>query len=178
MKKKTNLQTPTEGEVKPRQHGPQKEKTQITIRVDTNLMNEAYAQMKEDNTRITDIVERGLVLALTERNHQLPKWNKEVRFMVANATKQQQALIRGLLIAMVEPLLDRKDTTTNKVIVDGKQRAAVFISHAFTPETEKIFELVRWFLELRNKSPHAPAALEYYSRYGKSAEEMAELANL
>jgi hypothetical protein len=179
MKKKTNLQTPTVGGVKPRQHGPQKEKTQITIRVDTDLMNRAYEQMKEDNTRITDIVERGLILALTERNHQLPVWNKQVRFMVANATKEQQGLIRGLLIAMVEPLLDldRKDA---RGIADSQKRTGtVFLSHSsLTPEAEKLFELVRWFLEARNRSPYANAALEYYSRYGKSAEEMAELASL
>jgi hypothetical protein len=185
MKKKTNLQTPTEGEVKPRQHGPQKEKTQITIRVDTNLINEAYAQMKEDNTRITDIVERGLVLALTERNHQLPQWNKEVRFMVANATKEQQALIRGLLIAMVEPLLVQGGFTqgqgSRRDKVEGTKRVFIDQDHGAiltTPEADKIYELVRWFLELRNKSVHAHAALQYYSRYGKSAEEMAELARL
>jgi hypothetical protein len=176
MKKKTNIQTPTEGGVKPRrQHGPQKEKTQITIRVDTDLMNRAYEQMKEDNTRITDIVERGLVLALTERNHQLPVWNKQVRFMVANATKEQQGLIRGLLIAMVEPLV-AVENRKEKVVLDAQKR--MFVSFTWTPEAEKLFELVRWFLEARNHSPHANAALEYYSRYGKSAEEMAELASL
>lgn len=187
MKKKTNVQTRSEGkevkprrQVKPRQHGPQKEKTQITIRVDTNLMTAAYRQMQHDNTRITDIVERGLILALTESKQQLPVWSTQVRFMVANATKDQQVLIRGLLIAMVEPLLDPKERLERRTrIVDGKQRT-VYIIHkpSWTPETAKFYELMCWFLKLRNESMHAPAALEFYSRYGKSAEEMAELASL
>jgi hypothetical protein len=176
MKKKTNVQTPTEGGVKPRQHGPQKEKTQITIRVDTELMNHAYEQMKEDNTRITDIIERGLVLALTERNHQLPVWNKQVRFMVANATKEQQGLIRGLLIAMAEPLV--APDNNNRPKADGQKRCYVNGPPPMLDAEKKLFELVRWFLDCQNKSPHALAAIEYYSRYGKSAEEMAELASL
>lgn len=187
MKKKTKLQTAageddaksSPVETRTRQHGPPKEKTQITIRVDQQLINEAYAQMQEDNTRITDIIERGLMLALIERNHQLPVWNKQVRFMVANATREQQALIRGLLIAMVEPLLDqrayRKDTKVGKLI---EARNHIVHGVSPTPEAEKLYELVCWFLEGRNKSPHASAALEYYSRYGKSAGEIAELGTL
>jgi hypothetical protein len=150
MKKNTKAD-----EVKPRQRGPQKEKTQITVRVDISLMNEAQAQMKEDNARITDIVERGICLALRERNHQMSLYARQVRFMVANATKEQQVLLRGLLIAMVE-----SDVVSP------------------TPEAGKLYELVRWFLEGRNTVPHANACMEYYLRFGKSAEEIAELAKV
>jgi hypothetical protein len=142
---------PKNSEVKPRQHGPQKEKTQITVRVDTDLMNEAHAQMKEDDTRITDIVERGIYLALRERNHQMSLYERQVRFMVCNTTKKQQVLLRGLLVAMVE-------------YSEGK----------FTPEAGKLYELVRWFLESRNNVPYVSACLEQYSHYGKSTEEIDE----
>lgn len=162
MKKKTDLQAaPDGGGAKPRQHGPQKEKVQITIRLDKELMNEAYAQMKEDNTRITDIIERGIYLALREARHEMPSWTKQVRFVLANATREQEKLLRGLAIAMVEPLLDKK----------------VFISHT-TAESEKLYDLLKWFLESRNTLPHANAALAYYSRYGKTAEEIAKLGSL
>lgn len=162
MKKKPNLHTvPEGGAAAPRQRGPQKEKTQITIRVDKELMDEAYAQMKEDNTRITDIVERGIYLALKERDHDMPLFTRQVRFVLANATREQQVLIRGLAIAMVEPLLDKK----------------LFAPHT-TPESEKLYELVKWFLENKNRSLYASACLEYYSRYGKSAEEIAQLGSL
>lgn len=174
MKKKTKLQAPSEAdEVKPRQHGPQKEKTQITIRVDKDLMSEAYRQMKEDNTRITDIIERGLILALKERDHQLTLYTRQVRFVVANATKEQQVLLRGLLIAMVEPILQAK--------VDGQRRAQTALLDTgiiLNPEGEKLYELVCWFLKTRNSAAHADACLDYYSRYGKSAKELAELAEL
>lgn len=170
MKKKTNVES---GGVevesrqpkpqKERKHGPQKEKTQITVRVDKELMNEAYIQMKEDNSRITDVVERGIYLALKERDHDMSNVTKQVRFMVANATREQQILIKGLMIAMVRPLLDKK----------------VFVPE---PEHEKLFgqayEFLRWVLERETKMPYASAAMEYYSRYGKTAEEIAELGNL
>lgn len=195
MKKKTNLQTaPEEGEAKgegeperkrkrkrtpvlpqetvdriqrgeTRQRGPQKEKTQVTVRIDKDLMNEAYAQMKEDNTRITDIIERGIVLALAEARHDMPAWTKQVRFVLANATRQQQVWIRGLAIAMVEPLL-----MADGVIEKGEGLLTIW--------EDKFFETVKWFLETRNKQPHANACLEYYSRYGKSAEEIAKLGRL
>jgi hypothetical protein len=169
MKKKTKLQTPAQvEEAKPRQHGPHKEKTQITVRVDQDLMNEVYVQMKEDNTRITDMVERGLILALAEAQHELPAWTKQTRFVLANATQEQVRLIRGLAIRMVEPHLAD--------IVDGEQRK-LFISHGAS-ETGKIYELLKWFLEAANKLPYAHAALAYYSRYGKSPEEIAKLVSL
>jgi hypothetical protein len=177
MKKKTNLQKDGGEAVKPtRQHGPQKEKTQITIRVDQQLINEAYKQIQVDNTRITDIIERGIYLALVERNHQMPLWNRQVRFMVANATKEQQGVIRGLLIALAVPRLDRKSA-------DRHSKAAPGFLHDCDRKYETLFrqqvEQVRWFLvEVCNKLPEADAALEYYSRYGKSAEEMAELSSL
>ena len=101
MKKKTNLQT-VEGEPRSRRTGPAKEKTQLTVRLDSELMGKIYGQIKKDNTRITDWIERGLNLALGEARQGVPEWTKQVRFMVANATKEQERLLRGLLIAMVE----------------------------------------------------------------------------
>lgn len=139
---------------KPHRTGPPKEKVQITIRIDKELLDEAYSQMKADNTRLTDMIERGLVLAMGEARHALPQWTKQIRFVLANATKEQVALIRGLAIAMVE-------------------HEVVPLSH----ETRKFYEICRWFLELRNKLPHDLKCLELYSRYGKSAEEIAKLGN-
>lgn len=147
------------GEAKKRQHGPPKEKVQITVRLDQDLMKVVYQQMQEDNTRLTDIIERGLTLALKERDYDLPLIAKRVRFMVANATKEQQGLIEGLLIAMVESQLDKK----------------VFAASA---EHEKCFDMVKWWLESCRKTPHAAVCLEQYSRYGKTAEEIAKLGSL
>lgn len=160
MKKKTNVQTSAAGgEDKPRPRGPQKEKTQVTLRLDKQLMDEVYVQMKEDNSRITDMIERGLVLALAETRHQLPAWTKQIRFVLANATQEQVRLIRGLAVRMVEPHLDKN----------------VFVSYA---AGDKLGELLKWWLETANKEAHATTCLEYYSRYGKSAEEIARLGSL
>lgn len=151
MKKKTNLQT-VAGEPRAHRTGPAKEKTQITVRIDQQLMASVYAQIKEDNVRITDMIERGLVLALGEARHQLPAWTKQIRFVLANATAQQTELIRGLAIAMVE----------NEV-------------EARHPAEELIWNLIDEFLASRNQSAHGAKCLELYSRYGKSAEEIARL---
>jgi hypothetical protein len=125
--------------------------------------------MKDDNTRITDMAERGLILALAEARHELPAWTKQIRFVLANATQEQVRLIRGLAIRMVEPQLD-------VVVVEGNRRLSGSAGSA--DAEKKIFELVKWFLETGNKVGHANAALEYYSRYGKSAEEIAKLGSL
>lgn len=143
-----------------RQHGPAKEKTQISTRIRTKLKDAIDAQMEDDGTRITDIIERGLVLALAERNRKLPVWNTEVRFMVANASKTQTGLIRGLLIAMALEDLGLSSSTPESEL------------------DEKIFGMVCWFLEWCNRLAEAPALLERYSGCGKSPEEMAELAQL
>lgn len=158
MKKKTNLQAASdEDEAKPRKHGPDKEKIQITLRIDADLANEAYAQMKSDNSRITDVVERGIQLALQESRHELPAWTKQVRFMVANTTRAQQELIRGLLIAMVEP-----------EVLNLRREALLDVELKF-------FEMCAWYLTSKNTMPHADACLEWYSRYGKSPREVAKL---
>lgn len=160
-KKKTRSEPGGEAEVKPRRRGPQQNKTQITLRLDKELVDEAYKQMKEDNTRITDVIERGLHLALKERDHDMSLFTKQIRFVLANTTREQQILLRGLAIAMVEPLLDEK-----------------VLASPLSVEAKKLYDVVRWYLESRNKMPHANACLEYYSRYGKSAEEIARLGSL
>ena len=174
MKKKTKQENGEEGgEAKPRQRqrrGPLKEKVQVTVRIDQQLMGAAYVRMKKDNIRITDIIERGIYLALKEADHDVPEFTKQVRFVLANATREQQRLLRGLAIAMVEPLVNEK-----RAVADGSRQ--VFLSHSYV-ETARVYEFVKWFLESRNRVDDADTYLEYYSRYGRSAEEIAELGKL
>lgn len=153
MKKKTNLQTVAAEPARTHRTGPIKEKVQITIRIDQELMQHVYAQIKEDNSRITEIVEEGLALALEKRQHQLPAWTKQVRFVLANATAAQTRKIRGLAIAMLEGEVKKP-----------------------SPEVEKIYEFLDWFLESRNALVHGAEVLSKYSRYGKSAEDISKMA--
>lgn len=157
MKKNTKLQVakekaPVGGEVREHRTGPVKEKTQITVRIDKQLMAEVYAQIKEDNSRITDIIEQGLMLALRQLRHEMPAWTKQVRFVLANATQEQVRIIRGLAIAMVENEVEKR-----------------------SPDAEAIFDLCMWFLKSRNSLAHGGKCLELYSRYGKSADDIAKL---
>lgn len=154
MKNKTKLQ-PVSGEARAKRAkrtGPMKGKTQITIRVDDQLMRSVYAQIKDDNARITDAVERGLILWLKETRHALAPWTKQIRFVLANVTAQQSEVFRGLGVALVENEVETR-----------------------TPSDEAIFGLCLWFLKERNSLPHAGQCLELYSRYGKSAQEIAKL---
>lgn len=153
MKKKTNLQSVVPEGTRKHRTGPIKEKVQITIRIDEQLMQAVYAQIKEDNLRITEMVEEGLVLALEKRRHQLPAWTKQIRFVLANATAEQTKLLRGLAVAMTEGEVKKPSV-----------------------EVEKIFEFLKWFLETRNLLVHAPECLGVYSRYGKSADEISKMA--
>lgn len=151
MKKKTNLQS-VAGEARKHRTGPVKSRAQITVRIDSELMRSVYAQLKEDNSRITDAVERGLVLWLTEARHQLPSWSKQVRFVLANCTTEQAEAIRGLAIALVENEIEER-----------------------APDAQAIFDLCDWFVRSRNSIPNAGKCLELYSRYGRSAGEISKL---
>jgi uncharacterized protein (DUF4415 family) len=121
--------------------GPPKEKGQITIRIDLELMKSVSAQLKEDGARITDAVERGLILWLNESRHQLPAWTKQIRHVLADANKRETVLIRGLAIMMKE----------NEV-------------KPLNPDAQKIYDLCVAFLEERNTLEHAEECLKRYSR--------------
>ena len=160
MKNKTNLQKIEE---KPRTRragrkekrtGPLREKVQITVRIDQQLINSVYAQMKIDNARITDMIEEGLIETLKKRRQAMPQWTSQVRFMVANATNEQEKLVRGLLIAMVEDQIEGSD---------------------LSPEAIMLYETCKVFLLSRNELEHARDCIASYSRYGKTPEEIAKL---
>lgn len=157
--------------VKKPQRGPTQVKTQVTIRVDRELLNEAYAQMKADNSRLTDIVERGIYLALRERDHDLPRIAAQVRFAVNNATREQQRLLKGLLIAMM-----MWDRGVDVMIEAGEGRE--WVAFQLKCYMEQFYGQCKWFLESCTKMPDADAYLERYSRYGKTAEEIAKLGAL
>lgn len=151
MKNKTKIQTPS-GEARANRTGPVKGKTQITVRVDDQLMRSVYAQIKDDNTRITDAIERGLILWLKETRHALTPWTKQIRFVLANITAEQAELFRGLAIALTENEVEERNA-----------------------DAQAIYDLCEWFLRERNLLIHGGRCLELYSRYGKSAAEIAKL---
>lgn len=150
MKKKTNLQT-VAGETRNRT-GPAKGKTQITVRLDDELMRSVYAQIKDDNARITDAIERGLALWLKETRHALPAFTKQIRFVLANVTTEQAELIRGLAVRMVEDEVEERSN-----------------------EGQALYDFCAWYLKEGNLLAHAGQCLELYSRYGKSAAEISKL---
>lgn len=94
-----------------RRHGPLKEKEQITLRLDKELMSRARAQMEETHTRLTDLIERGLELALKEVDQDLPAITTKVRFLVNNTTKAQQLWLRRFLAFLVMDQVCELSTT-------------------------------------------------------------------
>ena len=155
MKKKTNIQTvPEAAQPKPHRTGPPKEKAQVTLRLDMELMAAVNSQIKEDNTRITDFIEQALLFALEKSRYEIPAWTQKIRFVLANATREQQTLLRGVAIAMVADQVAELSAAERKAL-----------------------EYCRWVYESYNRVEYAKEALGYYSRYGRSADEIAKLGS-
>jgi len=146
MKKKTNANDAVAA--KERRHGPQKEKVQLTLRIDRDLMEQAYAMIKDTNQRITDVVERGLVLAMQEEDA-LPKVMSKVRFLVANCTKEQQEkvllFLSFLILEKIAPL-----TPVERLV------------------HRQILEYLPLLQKWRNETMH------HFSAYGKNLEDAAQ----
>ena len=88
-------------ESKPRRYGPPKEKEQHTIRIATELMELVRTQMSITDMRLTDMIERGLLLELKRQDQDLPLVTTQVRFLVDNTTKAQQLVLRRFLAFLV-----------------------------------------------------------------------------
>jgi len=71
--------------------GPKKEKTQISVRIDKIVMDLAYEliEEKKGRIRITDLLERGLMLAMHEERKSTTL-ARQARFVVAEANAKQQ----------------------------------------------------------------------------------------
>lgn len=151
MKKKTSstAEAPVE-EKAPRKHGPDREKVQITIRIQKELMDQAYALMKQTNMRITDMLERGLILAMKEEDQELPLLTSQVRFVVANATRLEQEELREFLIYLRADEV-RKPSETDMAI------------------RKFIREYLKSFL------PYRKEVMDLYSRYGRTEKEIEKL---
>lgn len=135
---------------KERKHGPEKEKVQITVRIDKDLMDQMYAVMKSSNTRLTDLLERGAILAMREEDQDLPTLTTQVRFLVANTTKTEQEILRNVLTFL------RADEIEEPTDRDRLARTY-------------FLEYLKTFLHLRKE------AMDLYSRYGRTEAEIEKL---
>lgn len=120
--------------------GPIAEKDQITIRIDKELLQKARAQAEDLGITITDMVERGLVMSVDEAEI-LPRLTGKVRFLLASAPREQQRLIHGLAIRMVE----------DRVVKRSKLE-------------QGFWELVESYLHSANTEEHAAECLKLYER--------------
>jgi adenosyl cobinamide kinase/adenosyl cobinamide phosphate guanylyltransferase len=146
-----NPTTTIEGALeKVRQHGPKKEKEQITVRIDKDLLDRVNAQIQQDNFRLTDLVEEGLFLALKQRDENMSQLTKQVRFMVANLTKVQQQQLRWYLTFSVLPDLGEE----------------------LSPPEALLRNFFLEYLEQVGENPDLRyRAMEVYSKYGRTPEE-------
>ena len=140
-----------------------KETKPLTSRIDMQLRNtvlEALAAgaFPEGVDSLTDVIERGIPLAINE-HHGLSTLEKQVRFMVANTTKDQQRLIRGLLIAMAEPLIDPPPAPGTALQEKLQEVRWEFVQRSLAAYNE----LTPPLLEAE--------VMEIYGRYGKKRAE-------
>lgn len=100
-----------------RKHGPDKEKRQLTIRLDEALLEQFETQQEETNrpTRITDALEEGLILWMKQHDQGLSLQSIQVRFVVANANKEQQRWIRKFVVFLVLSQI-REPTEMDRVL--------------------------------------------------------------
>lgn len=124
--------------------GPKKHKTQITLRLDKKLMDEAKAQMAASGMRLTDIIERSLLLELEEKGAELPQWTEPHQIKYAldrRLTREEERMVRGLAIAMKETEIQPR-----------------------SDNGEAIWKLVENFLLRANGLPHAQACIDEYAK--------------
>src|SRR6516165_2884459 len=76
--------------------GRKQEKKQISVRIDKAVMDLAYVSMKQDGERITDLLERGLVLALAEKTR-IPVLTSQLRFIVQKLSIERQRRVKRML---------------------------------------------------------------------------------
>lgn len=69
--------------------GRKKEKVQISVRIDQAVMARAYQRIKRTGERITDLMERGMMLAMRE-DESLPLEAMRGRFLMAQAKAEEQ----------------------------------------------------------------------------------------
>ena len=131
-----------------KKRGPVKRKKQITVRLDSRLMAQVYAQMAEDGARITDVIEDALLLVLRVT----PRWTHPIpiRHLLRDLTAEEVEAFRGLAIRMVEDQIKPR-----------------------TPDEEAIWKLCEWLLLRANSHPRAAEILDrYLLRSGKPSEEI------
>ena len=80
-----------------KKRGPPREKESLTLRLDNEILERVRALCESTDMRITDMVERGLVLVLKEYDQELPFVSSKVRHLVNNATRAEQLVIRRFL---------------------------------------------------------------------------------
>lgn len=129
--------------------GPEKEKAQITVRIDQKLMQVVDRMMTQSNMRITDMVERGLLLAM-EEEYRVPLLASQVRFLFMNTTRAQQEILRRCLTFL------RVDEVRPPTPIDNSIRR--FIGEYFE-------SMDRW----------GDQVMDLYARYGRTEAEVEKL---
>lgn len=128
--------------------GRRKEKTQISVRIDKAVMDLAYEHIGSSKDRITDFIERGLILAMQEK-FRLPPICSQVRFLATHAPRE---------------------------INEGAE--AYFAMTAWKDKDPLIFELIqntidalRVFRETRHEDPRWQEALAAYGYPAEPAQD-------
>jgi hypothetical protein len=89
------------GVEKPRRGRP-KHKTQISVRIDQNVLAQTYEFIGRTGYRITDMLERGLVMVMKAEG-ETPAISSDVRFLIGRATAERQHLMQHLLALLALP---------------------------------------------------------------------------
>ena len=137
MKKKTKAVVVAKPKKKSRR-GRKKEKVQISVRIDKAVMDVAYEYMKRTGRRITDILERGVLLVMQEEG-QASAVPIKLRFVVEHMDAELQRLV--LEVAAVDRMVKGRELNPNEQFVAGYVRYAVELMRTWPGYAEALASL-------------------------------------
>ena len=136
MKKKTKAVVVAKPKKKSRR-GRKKEKVQISVRIDKAVMDVAYDYIKRTGRRITDLLERGLLLAMREQGQTVVP--AKVRFVVEHMEAELQRLV--LEVAAVDRMVKSRELNPTEQFVDGYFRFALDLMKTWPGYAEAVASL-------------------------------------
>jgi hypothetical protein len=119
------------------------ERTQISVRIETKVLNMAYRLVAQKKQKITDVIEDGIFLAVQAAAKEGPV-TERTRYLVSRATPEEQWFVHHLLGYLRMPLdnpveeLERKTLKEKLTLIADRPsfRSAIKTFGAFKAATD------------------------------------------
>jgi hypothetical protein len=105
----------------PKRPGRKKERTQISVRIDRAVMDIAHRQIEPIGMRITDLIERGIILAIRELGNKT-RFNHNARLILNDEGVDFSRFIMNANILLRFPevrALSASETLVRRIFIDA-----------------------------------------------------------